>query len=100
MLCRSFLADALPANNASLSLEVLTSGATRQRIARQRAIMREQSQEPLRTMTKVAVEEDRVSEYVVMPASLDISLKEWWSCLLPSHEVTVRYPHDRHGECW
>ena len=72
-------------------------GVSRQRIARQRAIKRKQSEEPLRTMTKVEVEEDRVSEYVVMPASLDISFKEWWSSLLPSHEVMVRYPHDRHG---
>lgn len=72
-------------------------GISRQRLARQRAIKRRQSQEPLRTMTKLAVEEERLSHYVVMPASLEISFKEWWSSLQPSDEVTVRYPHARHG---
>ena len=43
------------------------------------------------------MEDNRVSEYVVMPASLEISFKEWWSSLQLSHEVSVRYPHGRHG---
>ena len=72
-------------------------GVSRQRLARQRAIKRKQSQEPLRDMTKAEVEDKRVSEYVVMPASLDIAFKEWWHTLEPSHTVMVRYPHERHG---
>ena len=52
--------------------------------------MRKQSEEPLRTMTKLAVEEERVSDYVVMPASLEISFKEWWVSLQLSDEVMVR----------
>ena len=72
-------------------------GVSRQRICRQRAVKRRQSEEPLREISKTEVEEQRVSEYVVMPASLDISFKEWWSSLEPSHMVAVRYPHERHG---
>lgn len=72
---------------------------SRQRLARQRAIKRKQSQEPLRTLTKLAVEEERLSHYmyVVMAAFLEISFKEWWSSLQPSGEITMRYPHARHG---
>lgn len=66
-------------------------------MARQRAIKRRQSQEPLRDITKAEVEEQRVSEYVVMPASLEIAFKDWWRSLEPSHTVMVRYPHEHHG---
>ena len=69
-------------------------GVSRQRLARQRCIKRKQSQEPLHDMTKAEVEEKRVSEYVVLPASLDIA---WWRSLDSSHTVMVRYPHVRHG---
>ncbi len=72
-------------------------GVSGQRLARQRNIKRKQSQEPLRDMSKAEVEEERVSEYVVMPASLDMAFKEWWRSLQPSHTVMVRYPHERHG---
>ena len=72
-------------------------GVSRQRLARQRGIKRRQFQEPLRDMTKAEVEEESVSEYVVMPASLEIGFKEWWVSLEPSHTVMVRYPHARHG---
>ena len=74
-----------------------TFGISRRRLTRQRAVKRKQSEEPLREMTKVEVEEERVSEYVVMPASLDIAFKEWWRSLEPSHTVMVRYPHEHHG---
>lgn len=46
---------------------------------------RKQSEEPLREMAKVEVEEERVCEYIVMPASLDIAFKEWWHSSEPSH---------------
>ena len=39
----------------------------------------------------------RVSDYVVMPASREICFKAWWLSLQPSDQVTVRYPHARHG---
>ena len=48
-------------------------------------------------MAKSAVEEERVSEYVVMPALLEISFKEWWLSLPSSHEVTVNYRHGNAG---
>ena len=70
---------------------------SRQRLARQRGIKRRQFQEPLRDMTKAEVEEESVSEYVVMPASLEIAFKEWWVSLEPSHTVMVRYPHAHRG---
>lgn len=70
---------------------------SKQRLARQRAVKRKQSQEPLRSMTKAEVEEDDVSDYVVMPANLDIAFKEWWMSLQHTDSVDVRYPHARHG---
>ena len=48
-------------------------------------------------MTKMKVEEERLGSYVVMPASLETPFMVWWRSLPPSHEVTVRYPHARHG---
>ena len=79
-------------------------GLSRQRLARQRAIKRKQSQElfcnmtkALRNTTKAEVEEEGVSEFVVMPASLNIAFKEWWYTLEHAHTFMVRYPHKRHG---
>lgn len=71
-------------------------GVSRQRLG-QRNIKRKMSKEPLRTTTKTEVEEARVSEYVVMPASLEIAFKEWWLSLQSSHTVMIRYPHAQHG---
>ena len=72
-------------------------GVSQQRLSRQRAIKRKQSQETLLNMTKAEAEAGRVTECVVMPASLEIAFKEWWLSLEPFHSVMVRYPHARHG---
>ena len=72
-------------------------GVSKQRIARQRAMKRKQSQEPIRSMTKEEVEKERVSDYVIMPLNLDIAFREWWIDLQDSDSVSVRYPHTRHG---
>ena len=70
---------------------------SKHRIAHQRAIKRKQSQEPLRDMTKSAVEAEHLSDYVVMPESCEMAFKEWWGSLQASNVVSVRYPHARHG---
>ena len=69
---------------------------SKDRLARQR-IKRRQSQLPLVEMTKSAVEEKRLGDYVLMPASLETSFKTWWKSLVPSTIVQVRFPHERHG---
>lgn len=76
---------------------VAALNVSRQRLARQRAIKRKQSCEPLRDMTKSEVEKERVSEYVVMPVDKVMSFKDWWLTLDESDVVSVRYLHARHG---
>ena len=48
-------------------------------------------------MSKSEVEENRLSEYVVMPTECDLSFMEWWRTMTPDDELQVRYPHSRYG---
>ena len=59
-------------NRASLKI-------SKQRTAHQRAVEQQESQEPLRDMTKAEVEKQCLSAYVVMPAVLEVAFncKEW-----------------------
>lgn len=52
---------------------------------------------PATHMTKLEVEEQRLGQYVVMPASLECAFKDWWRSLEPSHSVKVQTPHGRLG---
>ena len=70
-------------------MHLASLGISQQRISHQRAIRQKQSQEPLRNMTKAEVEEDRVSEYIVMPAAVDIAFNKWWSSLQATDMVAV-----------
>ena len=72
-------------------------GISKQRLTRQRNIKRKENQEPTSELTKTEVEEQRLGQYVVMPARVDSSFKNWWEPLEPSATVTVRMPHSRHG---
>ena len=63
---------------------------SKQRIAHPRAIKQQESQEPLRDMTKAEVEEQCLSAYVVMPAALEVAFKEWWQALKSSDIITIR----------
>ena len=66
-----------------------------QRIARQRAIKRNQFQSPTKELSKAHVEEQRLGKYVVMPC--DVNFTQWWRSLGSSELVVVRYPHEKHG---
>ncbi len=72
-------------------------GISKSRLSRQRSIKRHESQEPIVQMTKCDVEEQRLGEYVVMPASLELAFKKWWRSVAPSDTVDIRYPHNKHG---
>ena len=72
-------------------------GISKQRLTRQRNIKRKEYQEPTSELTKTEVEEQRLGQYVIMPASVDSSFKNWWRALKPSATVIVRMPHSRHG---
>ena len=72
-------------------------GVSKDRLARQRNIKRQQSQQPIVEMPKSEVEEKRLGDRVVMPIGLETSFKTWWRSQDASTIVQVRYPHDRHG---
>ena len=72
-------------------------GISKQRIANQRRIKRQQSQHPLVEMTKREVEEQRLGECVVMPDGTETAFNKWWRSLHVSSLVNVRCPHARHG---
>lgn len=67
-----------------------------QRIARQRAIKRNQFQSPTKELSKAHVEEQRLGKYVVMPVGCDVNFTQWWRSL-GSSELVVRYPHEKHS---
>ena len=68
-----------------------------QRLSRQRRIKQSQNQEPTKEMKKSEVEQERLSDYVVMPQDCEINFLVWWRSLNDDDKVTVRYPHERHG---
>ena len=72
-------------------------GVSYKRLAHQRSIKRAEYSEPLRTLTKGEVIEERLSEFVVMPVGCDLSFSTWWQSLERNEEVTVRYPYQHHG---
>ena len=72
-------------------------GVSSARLSRLRNVKRRECSNPTSTMTKSEVEENRLGQYVVMPANIDCSFKAWWRSIEPSHSVQVRIPHDRHG---
>ena len=72
-------------------------GVSYQRLSRQRSVKRKQCAEPLRSMTKSEVEDEDLSQYVVMPQGCELSFMAWWKLLEHSSTVTVQYPHERHG---
>ena len=68
-----------------------------QRIARQRSIKRKQFQEPTKELSKAAIEEQRLGQYVVMPSGCTTNFTQWWRSLDSSESVVVRYPYEKHG---
>ena len=71
--------------------------ASPQRIARQRAIKRNQFQSPTKELSNAHVEEQRSGKYVVMPVGCDVNFTQWWRSLGSSELVVIRYPHEKHG---
>ena len=74
-----------------------TLGISSKRLARLRKQKRAQFSQPTREMTKSAVEDGKLGQYVVMTPGCDIAFRQWWSSLDQSALVVVRYPHERHG---
>ena len=72
-------------------------GISKQRLANQRRIKREQSHEPIVEMTKAEVEEKRLGDYVIMPEGIETAFHAWWRYVPVDTGVKVRYPHERHG---
>ena len=71
-------------------------GISKQRLANQQKIKREQSQAPIVEMAKSEVEEKRLGDYVIMPEGVESSFSRWWRCVSGETVVRVRYPHERH----
>ena len=69
---------------------------SRQRLARQRRIKRNKFQQEV-TMTKKEIDEKKLGPFVVMPSTIELCFKIWWQDLPDEHEVSVRYPFERHG---
>ena len=57
-------------------------------------LKRQQSHEPIISMSKSEVEAQRLTDYIIMPADQEMSFKKWWEA---SAVVEVRYPHERHS---
>jgi len=54
-------------------------------------------QHPIVQFTKSEVEVQHLGQYVLMPADIESSFKNWWRSLELSTIVDVRYPYTYHG---
>ncbi len=72
-------------------------GISKDRLARQRKIKRQESKQPVVQMTKQNVEDQHLGEFVIMPSESLVSFKTWWRTVEPDDSVAVRYPHRKHG---
>ena len=72
-------------------------GLSKQRIANQRKIKRQQFHAPLKQITKLEVEEQHLGDFVVMPVGIETPFTMWLRSLDSTELVEVRYPHSRHG---
>lgn len=72
-------------------------GVSKQRLANQRKIKRQQSQVPIVEMEKSEVEEKRLGEYIIMPDDVNSAFSAWWRSVSADTVVQVRFPHERHG---
>lgn len=70
---------------------------SKDRLAKQRNIKRQQSQVPIVDMTKAEIEKQRLSAYVLMPEMVETAFNKWWRSMEPSATIQVRFPHERHG---
>ncbi len=67
-------------------------GISKQRWIRQRNFKWLSSQQPVVDMTKEAVEEQRLGEFVIMPAGNETAFMTWWRSLSSSATVQVDTP--------
>jgi hypothetical protein len=67
-----------------------TLGISSKRLSRLRTQKRAQFNEPIREMSKSAVEEGKLGPYVVMPPGCDIAFVQWWNSLDQETLVAVR----------
>ena len=70
---------------------------SRQRMARQHNVKRQQYQNPIVQICKDKVEDERLQPFVVMPEEQDVAVCKWWELIPFDHVAAVRYPHERHG---
>ena len=69
---------------------------SKDRLTRRRNIKRLQSQVPISEMTKSEIEQQCLSDFVIMPQHLDIIFNKWWRSVPSSSIIQVRVPHERH----
>ena len=74
-------------------------GISKQRLARQRKIKRQQSQHPIVEMFKAQVEDELLGKYVIMPDSEELSFKTWWHSL-PESTGYCEIATCRTWKCW
>ena len=63
---------------------------SKQRLSRQKKIKQSSSKDPIVDMTKKDVDDQRLSDSVVMPASIELSFLVWWRSLSPEDVVQVQ----------
>ena len=68
-------------------------------LTRQHEVKRKVFQQPVSQMKKNEVDEQKLTSFVLMPDSIDIAFKKWWSSLPGNHTVQVQYPYQQHGLC-
>ena len=70
---------------------------SKQRLARQRCVKRNQYQKPVVETSKENATAEKLESFVLMPDELDTAFVKWWDSVPAAHIVRVRYPYERHG---
>ena len=70
---------------------------SKQRLAQQRNVKRQASTTPLIDLKKSDIEQQTLSQYIIMSKDLELSFKTWWKPLSDTSVVQVRYPYEYHG---
>ena len=68
-----------------------------QRLTRLRNIKKAQFKNPIIVMAKTEVEEQKLGNAVIMPSGCTQSFMLWWRSLDVDTQVSVYFPHERHG---
>ena len=73
-------------------------GVHTERLCKQRDIKRRQKHQPVVTMSKREVRQQKLESYVLHDADDEaLTFSQWWQMVADDEDVEVQFPYERHG---